>query len=186
MGSNPERTPWNEDRVGALRRLWDEGHATAEIGRRLRVSKNAVVGKAHRLDLPARPDPIGRRGRIRQRPDPPPRPAAKPPGTGRPAASVATCAPAHPKETNPAAARAAVRQPAPPKRPWEPCRPLRIGTASCCWPIGEPGTRTFRFCDDRAVAGKPYCEEHAKLAYRPKPPGSDRERAGEWQANTVR
>ena len=114
MGSNPERTPWNEDRVGALRRLWDEGHATAEIGRRLRVSKNAVVGKAHRLDVPARPDPIGRRGRIRQRPDPPPRPAAKPPGTGRPAASVATCAPAHPKETNPAAARAAVRQPAPP------------------------------------------------------------------------
>ena len=53
MGSNPERTPWNEDRVGALRRLWDEGHATAEIGRRLRVSKNAIVGKAHRLDLPA-------------------------------------------------------------------------------------------------------------------------------------
>ena len=186
MGSNPERTPWNEDRVGALRRLWDEGHTTAEIGRRLRVSKNAVVGKAHRLDLPARPDPIGRRGRTRQRLDPLPRPAAKPPGTGRPAACTATLARAHLKEANPAAARAAaVRQPAPPKRPWEPRRPLRIGTASCCWPIGEPGTRTFRFCDDRALAGKPYCMEHAKLAYRPKPSGSDRERAGESQANSV-
>ena len=56
--------------VGALRRLWDEGHATAEIGRRLRVSKNAVVGKAHRLDLEARPDPIRRSGRTKQRPDP--------------------------------------------------------------------------------------------------------------------
>ena len=187
MGSNPERTPWNEDRVGALRRLWDEGHATAEIGRRLRVSKNAIVGKAHRLDLEARPDPIRRSGRTKQRPDPSLPPVAKAPEIRRPAAvSVATCAPAHPKETKPAAAGvAAVQRLAPEKRPWEPCRPLRIGTASCCWPIGEPGTRTFRFCDDLALAGKPYCEEHAKLAYRPKPSGTDRERAGECQANSV-
>ena len=119
MGSNPERTPWNEDRVGALRRLWDEGHATAEIGRRLRVSKNAIVGKAHRLDLPARPDPIRRSSRTKQRPVPSPPPVAKPPGTGRPAACVANARTAHPKETKPAAARAAaVQRPAPPKRPW--------------------------------------------------------------------
>jgi GcrA cell cycle regulator len=180
MGSNPERTPWNEDRVGALRRLWDEGHATAEIGRRLRVSKNAIVGKAHRLDLEARPDPIRRSGRTKQRPDPSLPPVAKAPEIRRPAAAVATCAPAHRKETKPAAARAAaVQRLAPPKRPWEPCRPLRIGTASCCWPIGEPGTRAFRFCDDLALAGKPYCMEHAKLAYLPKPSEADRARAGE-------
>nr|WP_294552313.1 GcrA family cell cycle regulator [uncultured Rhodopila sp.] len=187
MGSNPERTPWNEDRVGTLRRLWHEGHTTAEIGRRLRVSKNAIVGKAHRLDLEARPDPIRRSGRTKQRPDPSLPPVAKAPGIRRlAAASVATCAPARPKETKPAAARAAaVQRLAPPKRPWEPCRPLRIGTASCCWPIGEPGTRTFRFCDDRALAGKPYCLEHAKLAYRPKPSSTERERADEWQASSV-
>jgi GcrA cell cycle regulator len=35
----------------------------------------------------------------------------------------------------------------------------------CCWPIGEPGTRSFRFCDVDAIAGKPYCEDHASLAY---------------------
>jgi GcrA cell cycle regulator len=41
----------------------------------------------------------------------------------------------------------------------------RRSAPSCCWPIGEPGTKSFRFCDDMSVPGKPYCDEHAKLAY---------------------
>jgi len=36
---------------------------------------------------------------------------------------------------------------------------------TCCWPLGEPGTRTFRFCDDPSEPGKPYCPDHVKLAY---------------------
>ena len=44
--------------IGVLRALWDEGHSTAEIGWRMGLSKNAVVGKAHRLNLRARPSPI--------------------------------------------------------------------------------------------------------------------------------
>ena len=51
---------WADDTIIRLRELWSEGHSTAEIGRRLGVSKNAVVGKAHRLDLPPRPSPIRR------------------------------------------------------------------------------------------------------------------------------
>ena len=51
-------TTWTETAIAGLRRLWDEGHSTAEIGRRMGVSKNAVVGKAHRLALPPRPSPI--------------------------------------------------------------------------------------------------------------------------------
>ena len=51
---------WNEDAISRLRALWDEGHSTAEIGRRLGITKNAVVGKAHRLALPPRPSPIRR------------------------------------------------------------------------------------------------------------------------------
>jgi len=35
----------------------------------------------------------------------------------------------------------------------------------CCWPIGEPGTKSFRFCDADASSGKPYCAEHAQIAY---------------------
>lgn len=40
-----------------------------------------------------------------------------------------------------------------------------LRASPCCWPIGEPGTRSFRFCDVGAIAGKPYCDEHAALAY---------------------
>jgi len=36
---------------------------------------------------------------------------------------------------------------------------------TCCWPLGEPGTRSFRFCDDPSEPGKPYCSDHVKLAY---------------------
>jgi GcrA cell cycle regulator len=36
---------------------------------------------------------------------------------------------------------------------------------ACCWPLGEPGTKTFRFCDAEAAQGKPYCQAHAQLAY---------------------
>ncbi|HJS88304.1 MAG TPA: GcrA family cell cycle regulator, partial [Acetobacteraceae bacterium] len=67
---------WTEETIARLRALWAEGHSTAEIGRRLGISKNAVVGKAHRLDLTARPSPI------RPSPDGPrPRPPARR-GTG--------------------------------------------------------------------------------------------------------
>ena len=53
-------TTWTDAVISDLRRLWDEGHSTAEIGRRLSVTKNAVVGKVHRLHLPNRPSPISR------------------------------------------------------------------------------------------------------------------------------
>lgn len=49
---------WSTELVSELGRLWQDGLSTAEIGRRLGISKNAVVGKAHRLNLPARPSPI--------------------------------------------------------------------------------------------------------------------------------
>jgi GcrA cell cycle regulator len=54
----------------------------------------------------------------------------------------------------------------------KPLRPVAVQssrlthrTVTCCWPIGEPGTKTFRFCDSAAAGGKPYCTEHAQLAY---------------------
>jgi GcrA cell cycle regulator len=51
---------WTDERIEQLRELWAEGLTTGEIGKRLGVSKNAVVGKAHRLELKGRPSPIKR------------------------------------------------------------------------------------------------------------------------------
>ena len=71
---------WTESRIDQLRDLWKQGLSTAEIGRRLGISKNAVVGKAHRLDLPARPSPIKLRPVTATAPKPQPalRPAPAP------------------------------------------------------------------------------------------------------------
>ena len=49
---------WPPAIVAQLRRLWAEGVPTTEIGLRIWASKNAVVGKAHRIGLPPRPSPI--------------------------------------------------------------------------------------------------------------------------------
>ncbi|MDP7344875.1 MAG: GcrA family cell cycle regulator, partial [Alphaproteobacteria bacterium] len=53
---------WTPERIAEVTRLWDEGLTTAEIGKLVGVTKNAVVGKAHRLGLPPRPSPIRRQG----------------------------------------------------------------------------------------------------------------------------
>jgi GcrA cell cycle regulator len=162
---------WTEDTVIRLRELWDEGHSTAEIGRRLGFSKNAIVGKAHRLDLPARPSPIRREssepgplcGLSRtDRPTLPPLPS----DTAIPMPS-SEARPLLPVRSQPVPLRVATPRPvpvAPPRVQAVTPRPYaRIVT--CCWPIGEPGTQSFRFCDDPSEPGKPYCTEHAKLAY---------------------
>ena len=52
-----------------------------------------------------------------------------------------------------------------------PPRPVPVASrpygriVTCCWPMGEPGTREFRFCDVPSEPGRPYCEDHIKVAY---------------------
>ena len=167
---------WNEETIALLRALWTEGHSTAEIGRRMGVSKNAVVGKAHRLNLSARPSPIrrGEGGPVPRRSAPrrvvgptlpPLRVAlASLPAVSRaqagPGASAAPASRMEPENTEPV--------PPAPRQALRPVAPARTGSLRpqpCCWPIGEPGTKDFRFCDAEAIGGKPYCAEHVQLAY---------------------
>ena len=42
---------------------------------------------------------------------------------------------------------------------------LTTGKITCCWPLGEPGSPNFRFCDKPAIIGRPYCPDHAVRAY---------------------
>jgi len=55
-----QKMTWNEENVARLRELWDQGLPTAQIGKLLGFTKNAVVGKAHRIGLERRPSPIRR------------------------------------------------------------------------------------------------------------------------------
>lgn len=145
---------WNDETILRLKGLWSEGHSTAEIGRRMGITKNAVVGKAHRLTLPPRPSPIRRKpGRAVSRayrrisgPTLPPLVA------GNVVSLVAEAGRAErpPVTSHPVSAQA-VR--------------ASLRTFACCWPIGEPGTPAFRFCDGDALHSKPYCHDHAQIAY---------------------
>ncbi len=50
---------WTDERIGELRRMWDEGLTASQIAETLGgVSRNAVIGKAHRLGLTPRPSPV--------------------------------------------------------------------------------------------------------------------------------
>jgi GcrA cell cycle regulator len=174
---------WTSEAIEALRGFWAEGHSTAEIGRRMGISKNAVVGKAHRLNLPPRPSPIRREASVAAEPRSAPvasavvatpaAPAPAPKAAPVPQPAAAAAPPPAPRAAPPApvAAQPAPRPPAPPARKPAPMpnaivRPfLRSSSRSCCWPIGEPGTPEFRFCTAQAMSGKPYCPEHAAVAY---------------------
>jgi GcrA cell cycle regulator len=181
---------WSDEVISQLRALWAEGHSTAEIGRRLGVTKNAIVGKAHRLDLPARPSPIRRdpdaapvrRATVRRVEGPtlPPLPSAAVEtdmnGSAFGPEGHAVHAPMPPRP--PVIARPIVPVPVAPRpimpapRPAPPApRPVAVAprpygrVVTCCWPLGEPGTREFRFCDVPSEPGRPYCEDHVKVAY---------------------
>ena len=278
---------WSDRVICQLRALWAEGHSTAEIGRRLGVTKNAIVGKAHRLDLTARPSPIRRdpnapasvrRVVVRRVEGPtlPPLPSAvaeaepfqtvddafstpimPPERTGPERTGPERTEPEFgiPEPLRPAPVRSEILRPEPlwPEPLWqEPLAPVPMPPAplspgllasgsraseirasetmsssvsrtpvilappivirpaivlapptlsrpavaavrptfalaprpvpsaprpvpsaprffgrvvTCCWPLGEPGTREFQFCDVPSEPDRPYCEEHVKVAY---------------------
>jgi GcrA cell cycle regulator len=166
---------WDEETIRNLKDLWAQGLSTAEIGRRLGVSKNAIVGKAHRLELDARPSPIRReatnpptdRPALLARMAGPTLPPLASTGVQAFVVSASNVQPLRSLPTPVARPVAPISQPAPAPRQFMTSSSFqaRRSAPSCCWPIGEPGTKTFRFCDDTSLPGKPYCDEHAKLAY---------------------
>jgi GcrA cell cycle regulator len=128
-----------------LTALWLAGIATAEIGRALGVSKNAAVGRAHRLDLPSRPSPTARRNPL------------VPPKARRPLRQKITLPPLAPEPAPPLepAAPPSTRQRDNVTTRQAPSAP--IGRGLCQWPSER--------CDAPVVRGKPYCLEHCLRAF---------------------
>lgn len=161
---------WNDERVEALKKLWQEGLSASQIASRIGgVTRNAVIGKVHRLGLSGRA-PTSRVATARPRPR-----------------IAAPRRPAKPRfnTVGPMALRAPFQPEAEPYVPT--CEELDIPVSerkslldlvesSCRWPIGDPQTAEFHFCSGTKVAGLPYCEFHARRAFQPAQPRR-RERA---------
>lgn len=129
---------WTDERVALLRKLWGEGKTAAEIANALGdVTRNAVIGKAHRLKLSNRVSPIQQ--------------------------NVKKVAPA-PKPAN---SRGAPRKPVIREQDIKimGVAMTELTPRMCRWPVGDPKEADFKFCGCASAPGLPYCSDHGKIAY---------------------
>jgi GcrA cell cycle regulator len=135
---------WTIDRVDQLKCLWTEGLSASQIARTLGegITRNAVIGKVHRLGLAGRAGP--------SRIDRPRLPSV-------PRIHLRAREPQPPiVEEEPVqlddGSYVGV---------------LTINDRMCRWPIGDPSADEFHFCGRNPKTGSPYCEAHARKAYQP-------------------
>ena len=173
---------WTDDRVETLKKMWMEGKSASQIAKELEgVTRNAVIGKVHRLGLSNRstgggskpdsiekspPQKITRKSvtldNIAETEKPQPiRPIPRPkliitagqPLPPQPSANeVSPEALATVREIEKKAKRLSV---------------MELTERTCKWPVGDPATEDFWFCGLPAQTGKPYCEAHVGVAFQP-------------------
>jgi GcrA cell cycle regulator len=151
---------WTDERVELLKELWGKGLSASQIAVQLGgVSRNAVIGKAHRLGLESRPSPIRGSGTGSR-----PRRSRGARRTLEATTLRGTIAREELEEINnlpepPASERIEVRPQSATRQA------IASNGATCVWPIGDPGNDDFRFCEAPAIEGRPYCASHCAVAY---------------------
>jgi GcrA cell cycle regulator len=142
---------WTDDRVELLKKLWAEGLSASQIANKMGgVTRNAVIGKVHRLGLSGRATPAKpQRGRAT------PRTTASSPAKFRPEPPELKNIP-EPEFLEPLVLDTG-----------DNATVSTLGNNMCKWPIGDPASEEFHFCGQSAAGGKPYCAYHARLAFQP-------------------
>jgi GcrA cell cycle regulator len=147
--------PWTEERVEMLKRLWQNGLSASQIAAELGgVTRNAVIGKVHRLGLSGRGQPTSSIKRQRR---------THAPGVRRVRQTVSV-------------GNLALKADAYAETEYRPRRDIVVPIAkklsifaltehTCKWPIGDPGHEDFHFCGHDSLENAPYCEYHASVAY---------------------
>lgn len=151
---------WTDERVELLRKLWSDGLSASQIAGELgAVTRNAVIGKVHRLGLSGRAKSTGAGV---------PRPRKS--RSGLPMLRIGRNA----LRGNTALAHAYELDTEPEPEPIDNVIPiaqrrtlLELNEQTCRWPVGDPGNGDFFFCGGNSVNGLPYCAYHARIAYQP-------------------
>jgi GcrA cell cycle regulator len=163
-GEDNFRMSWTDERVEQLKKLWIDGLSASQIAQELGgVTRNAVIGKVHRLGLSGRAKSASHSSIARQK---------RPARTGfnqKPArisarqlsntgakltssADAASLAMLEEAATAPTALKLALTQ---------------LTERTCKWPIGDPQMEEFHFCGNESREGTPYCAYHNRIAYQP-------------------
>ena len=186
---------WTDERVETLKAMWSEGKSASQIAKELGgVTRNAVIGKVHRLGLSNRAgaeadEPVaGPEPAVEPAPEPvtepAPQPVAAPP---RPVAKdpVPAVRPKHvpgqpvpPQPTPSEISAEALANLAEIAKKARRLNLMQLTERTCKWPVGDPATDDFWFCGLPAVPGKPYCETHVAVAFQPMSARRDRRAGG--------
>ena len=186
---------WTDERVELLKKMWSDGQSASQIAKELGgVTRNAVIGKVHRLGLSNRNS-----GASSSKTEAKAKPAAKAEAKPKPSPKTEAARPATPAaEAKPATpARRQIipaGQPLPPQPSANEISPealakvnevekkskkislMELTERTCKWPIGDPATEEFWFCGLPVQSGKPYCEVHVSVAFQPMSARRDRKR----------
>ena len=190
---------WDNATLKKLKTLNDKGLSTSEIGKRLGMSKNAIVGKLNRLGWNAKAGTTKKapatkktgatsakktvskvapkKAVVVKKTTTKAKPVAK-------KATVATTEKTAPKPTEKPANKKPAATPKEPKTTKTSSKNLamhqriiqhslemaNLKANQCRWPIGDPDSENFHFCGKQVFTGKPYCYEHCRLAYQFTPP----------------
>ena len=174
---------WTDKMVEDLKKMWKDGMTTGEIGKKLGVSKNSIVGKVHRLGLSGRPSPIKKKDpseKSSAAPSETPKNTATTPNSKKEkSSSISTSTVSASKEdknTSEKKSSAPTAEPVLEEVVFTPVlkkNPQKNGKTTlvdldnhtCRWPIGDPKDENFHFCGKKVKIGQTYCDEHAAIAY---------------------
>ncbi|MEM6460560.1 MAG: GcrA family cell cycle regulator [Pseudomonadota bacterium] len=162
---------WTDERVERLKKLWADGLSASQIAAELGgVSRNAVIGKVHRLSLPGRAKSGGSSASRAKRVST----SSRSNGYGARTAATRSI----PRTSGATALKHDIIADAIAEvelRPMEDVvvpiyRKLtltELTDKTCKWPVGDPMQEDFFFCGADCGESGPYCSYHSKLAYQP-------------------
>ena len=183
---------WTDERVETLKKMWTEGQSASQIAKELGgVTRNAVIGKVHRLGLSNRAAPAKapekepakaktaeapKKAAAKEAPakaaEAAPKPEPKDPPRVRPIITAGQ--PLPPQPSNSEISAEALEKLKALEKKAKKLKLMQLTERTCKWPIGDPATEEFWFCGHTTQPGKPYCETHVGVAFQPMSSRRDR------------
>ena len=186
---------WSEERVAILKKMWLEGNSASEIAKELgNITRNAVIGKVHRLGLSnrdtsvsksgssttkatksvkrGRPPKINQEVKKRGRPiklkDPQDlRRSLEGKEKSKPSSADEVIKDSDEIKVDSDFSEETLKNLLKVEKQSKKISLMELTERTCKWPIGDPATDNFWFCGHQSEPGKPYCETHISIAFQP-------------------